>query len=181
MVDSRTDTPLKMAEAKRKAHMWAVFFHTLETIDVITVSASAHSRAGAGAAPAPTMLFAHKEATLISLTLSPPFQFLPHSHGVRARAWTHACGAGQRSLCVPAKNRGHPGLHAGHLLARRVYGGGAERVPSLHGEREMTMTTNSETLPVRRIPLARYWEHENKDSGCGETYDTTCSCVCAKY
>lgn len=38
MVDSRTDTPLKMTEAKRKAHVWAVFFHTLETIDVITVS-----------------------------------------------------------------------------------------------------------------------------------------------
>lgn len=41
MVDSRTDTPLKMTEAKRKAHMWAVFFHTLETIDVITVSEGA--------------------------------------------------------------------------------------------------------------------------------------------
>lgn len=37
-VDSRTETPLKMTGAKRKAHMWAVFFHTLETIDVITVS-----------------------------------------------------------------------------------------------------------------------------------------------
>lgn len=37
MVDSRTDTPLKMTRAKRKAHMWAVFFHTLETLDVITV------------------------------------------------------------------------------------------------------------------------------------------------
>lgn len=40
VVDSRTDTPLKMTEAKRKAHVWAVFFHTLETIDVITVSAT---------------------------------------------------------------------------------------------------------------------------------------------
>ncbi len=38
MVDSRTDTPMKMTGAKRKAHIWAVFFHTLETIDVITVS-----------------------------------------------------------------------------------------------------------------------------------------------
>lgn len=38
MVDSRTDTPLKMTGAKRKAHMWAVFFHTLEAIDVITAS-----------------------------------------------------------------------------------------------------------------------------------------------
>lgn len=45
MVDSRTDTPLKMTEAKRKAHMWAVFFHTLETIDVITVSERAHKLA----------------------------------------------------------------------------------------------------------------------------------------
>lgn len=36
-VDSRTETPLKMARAKRKAHSWAVFFHTLETIDVIMV------------------------------------------------------------------------------------------------------------------------------------------------
>eukprot|EP00752_Nemacystus_decipiens_P005285 g4793.t1 len=39
IVDSRTDTPLKMTEAKRKAHVWAVFFHTLETIDVITGNA----------------------------------------------------------------------------------------------------------------------------------------------
>eukprot|EP00903_Cladosiphon_okamuranus_P019409 g17845.t1 len=39
IVDRRTDTPLKMTEAKRKAHMWAVFFHTLETIDVITGNA----------------------------------------------------------------------------------------------------------------------------------------------
>lgn len=38
MVDSRSETPLKMATAKRKAHMWAVFFHTLETLDVITAS-----------------------------------------------------------------------------------------------------------------------------------------------
>ncbi|CAN0508575.1 unnamed protein product, partial [Ectocarpus sp. 12 AP-2014] len=38
-VDSRTETPLKMTGAKRKAHMWAVFFHTLETIDVITGNA----------------------------------------------------------------------------------------------------------------------------------------------
>ncbi|CAM9441770.1 unnamed protein product, partial [Pylaiella littoralis] len=39
VVDRRTDTPLKMTGAKRKAHMWAVFFHTLETIDVITGNA----------------------------------------------------------------------------------------------------------------------------------------------
>lgn len=38
MVDRRTETPLKVTIAKRKAHMWAVFFHTLETVDVIAVS-----------------------------------------------------------------------------------------------------------------------------------------------
>lgn len=63
MVDSRTDTPLKMTEAKRKAHMWAVFFHTLETIDVVTVRAQSRS---AGAAP-PQPFDAHKKGLLFML------------------------------------------------------------------------------------------------------------------
>lgn len=37
MVDRRTETPLKMSRAKRTTHLWAVMFHTLEAIDVVTV------------------------------------------------------------------------------------------------------------------------------------------------
>lgn len=37
VVQKRTETPLKTAMAKRKAQLWVIFFHTLETLDVITV------------------------------------------------------------------------------------------------------------------------------------------------
>ncbi|CAM9325428.1 unnamed protein product [Choristocarpus tenellus] len=33
---SRMDTPYKMTVAKRNAQMWAVFFHTMETLDLVT-------------------------------------------------------------------------------------------------------------------------------------------------
>lgn len=79
MVDSRTDTPLKMTEAKRKAHVWAVFFHTLETIDVITVSVcTLYSR---HAAPAPPLTRAQKysiyEFKIINTPPPRPFFFSP--------------------------------------------------------------------------------------------------------
>lgn len=39
VVQKRTETPLKTATAKRKAQLWVIFFHTLETLDVILVLA----------------------------------------------------------------------------------------------------------------------------------------------
>ena len=37
VVQRSTETPLKTAMEKRKAQLWVIFFHTLETVDVILV------------------------------------------------------------------------------------------------------------------------------------------------